>query len=1350
MNICTIIAKNYLAHARVLAESFKEHHPDEECYVLIVDNYEGYVEPGSEPFEIVSPSALGIEDYEHMAAMYDVTELSTAVKPWFLEHLLNGRGLERVAYFDPDIRVYDRLDQVDHLTREHELVLIPHVTSPIPRDGEKPSEADILIAGTYNLGFIALERGPRASALLEWWSERLKTDCIIAPDLGYFVDQRWIDMIHGVMPGFGVLSDPGYNVAYWNLHGRNLTLEDGRHRVNGKPLRFFHFSGYDPRRRDRLSKHQSRIPLEEGSALASVCNGYADALLARGYDEVRGWPYDYGALPNGVGFDPLMRRLYREGADAGQVKGRVFTPEGADAFVARLKQPAPSGGGHGVTRYLYELHESRIDLRRAFPNLDGPDGARFAAWAGVPGHVEPFWRPATAGGNEASGAAPSSGGSFGLNVAGYFRSELGVGEVARQMTAALETQNIPTATIGIAAAQSRQGHAYETSRVRPTFPVNLVCVNADALPNFATRAGAKLFENRYSIGMWWWEVSTFPERFAAAFEHVDEVWVGSQHVADAVSPVSPVPVVKVKMPVSVPETKEFYRWELGMPRGFVFLFIFDYHSVFERKNPLSAVNAFEKAFPPGSGASLVLKSINGDRYPEKHAKLVAASQDHPDIHVIDRYVSVDEKNAMIANCDCYVSLHRSEGFGITLAEAMYLGKPVIATAYSGNLDFMTERNGYLVDYELRPIGEGHAPYPAGGEWAAPDVDHAATLMRHVFEYGEESRERGTLAAADIRRTHSLQAAGRVMAERLELLKARRPQRPSPADNQDDRARPVQATSVSANQPREEARPESEHPESAPRIRSTQSEMGEATLHTDQDEVGSHDDQPEPSHQPSPVVGTGHLRLKIAHTPAPAVSRRPLVGRIANLARGVALKLTWPFAMQQRDINTQLLDTIEKLQEDMQEDVRNLTALHTALQSRTQSVARLAAAQRNLHQVVRKVQARNAHLYKVIKRVQARNADMAGALNQQKEDVLRRDSALGARLDTLEGLRAASSRMLEQQDARLGKLEEGRRLLSADEREDMRGFEERNADVLGAVGQHEERLTALEGAEAEEVEALRARVEGIGGTLKKLVSRVESLYPHIEAADDLVAESRALPYVSGTPFEVFEEPEAGRVQGYVAASGNGNAANGLYDAFEDIFRGSEQFIRERQRCYLDFLKDHGPVLDAGCGRGELLDILRETGIDYAGVDLDPGMVERCRAKGHERVEAADANSYLENLEDGSLGVVFSAQMIEHLPYEELMRFFALGLRKLRSGGLFIAETVNPHSSAALKAFWVDLTHQQPIFPETTLALCKIHGFASAYVFHPNGSGDVEKDRYETGEYAVVATKAATQPDQDAPQ
>jgi glycosyltransferase involved in cell wall biosynthesis/SAM-dependent methyltransferase len=1214
MNICTIIAKNYVAHARVLAESFLEHHPEGTCYVLVIDEVQGYIDASSEPFELVTPAQLDIDDYEHMAAIYDVLELSTAVKPWLLRHLLEERGLERVAYLDPDIRIYDRLDEIDGLTREHGLALIPHITSPLPRDGKRPSEADILISGTYNLGFISLERSPRTDGLLDWWSERLKTDCVVAPDAGYFVDQRWMDFVHGVMPDFYVLRDPSYNVAYWNLHGRDLTYRKDHYYVEGRALRFFHFSGFDPDHRKRLSKHQTRIEVKRGSALARACNSYADELLANGYKRAKNWPYSYGVLPNGVKLDPGMHRLYRKGEEEGAPRQSIFTQEGADRFVAWLNEPAPVGGEHGVTRYLYEIYSGRPDLRQEFPNLDGPDAMRLIEWQRVHGQVKlpyPVHPSAEQDGDDTLQAPDSP---AGVNVAGYFRAELGVGETARQVVAALESAEMPVATVGLSASASRQEHEYETDTVEPTFPVNLICVNADMLPTFAERAGPGFFFDRYSIGLWWWEINEFPERFLGAFQHLDEVWVGSHFVADAISAVSPIPVVKVTMPVSMPEIEEFDRGDLGLPEGFVFLFVFDYHSVFERKNPLALIEAFQQAFPEGSGASLVLKSINNEHYQVEHGRLIGAAADHRDIYVIDRYVTAAEKNAMFAGCDCYVSLHRSEGFGNTLAEAMYLGKPVIATGYSGNMEFMTPQNSYPVDYTLRPVGDAAGPYPATGEWAEPDIGHAARLMRHVFEDRQEATKRGRRAAEDLRRNHSAEAAGRAMAERIRRVRARRGAGP---------------------------------------------EEGKPYVH-------------------SPVgLDTNLLTHRIATTPQPAASVSSL-GRVLAPFRRVLLKLMWPFALQQRAVNEELLATTKK-------------------------------ADQNLRAVLNQLESRYAK----------DRADLLSAVNHHRE--LARTQ--GARLDRLETHQAQSGGGTPApQTGSAGKQADGPGPKAAD----TGGFSRQTISRF---------ITPFTDQQQKINDQLFAAVSTLGEKLGGLV-------PRVEAADRLVAESRALPYVSGSPFEIFEEPVAGRVQGYGRRNGDPKRT-GTYEAFEDIFRGPEHFIRDRQRRYLGLLGDLEPVLDIGCGRGEFLDLLRERGLEYAGIDPDPDMVGRCRAKGHERVEVADANSYLEKCEDDSLGAIFCAQVIEHLPYEELLRFYSLGLRKLAPGGLLILETVNPHSVSALKTFWVDPTHQHPLFPEVALALCEITGFESAYVFHPNGTGEVEVDRYETGEYALVATRAAHQ-------
>ena len=270
-----------------------------------------------------------------------------------------------------------------------------------------------------------------------------------------------------------------------------------------------------------------------------------------------------------------------------------------------------------------------------------------------------------------------------------------------------------------------------------------------------------LLERSYRIGMWYWEVEDFPASQHEGFRHVDEVWVATDFVRRAIEPHSPVPVRTITPPLPQPRTVPGRtRADLGLPERPFFLFAFDYLSTVERKNPWGLVDAFEAAFTPGEGPLLVIKSINAGRRPDQAERLRLRVAGSSDVLLLEDYLDAEDRDALVALCDCYVSLHRSEGLGLTMAEAMALGKPVIATGYSGNLQFMTEANSFLVPWTPTSIPTGCEPYPPGGTWAEPDLEAAARLMRTVLEDSELAAARGRQGAEDLRTLHSPEVAGR--------------------------------------------------------------------------------------------------------------------------------------------------------------------------------------------------------------------------------------------------------------------------------------------------------------------------------------------------------------------------------------------------------------------------------------------------------------------------------------------------------------------------------------------------------------------------------------------------------------
>ena len=257
---CTIIAKNYLSYARVLAKSFLKHHPNSKFFVLVLDDFNNYFNPEEEVFDTINASDLNINNFDSFCFKYNITELCTAVKPYFLEYLFNNYDFQKLIYLDPDILVMNNLNNLYELLNKNSIILTPHITSPYNDDFD-PNENLFLNTGVYNLGFVGISNTIETNNFLKWWQNKLYSDCRISFREGLFVDQKWMEFVPCFFNKFKIVKDPEYNVAYWNLHERKIKLQNGTYLVNNKPIGFFHFSGFTFDNIDDLSIYQNRFKL---------------------------------------------------------------------------------------------------------------------------------------------------------------------------------------------------------------------------------------------------------------------------------------------------------------------------------------------------------------------------------------------------------------------------------------------------------------------------------------------------------------------------------------------------------------------------------------------------------------------------------------------------------------------------------------------------------------------------------------------------------------------------------------------------------------------------------------------------------------------------------------------------------------------------------------------------------------------------------------------------------------------------------------------------------------------------------------------------------------------------------
>ena len=285
----------------------------------------------------------------------------------------------------------------------------------------------------------------------------------------------------------------------------------------------------------------------------------------------------------------------------------------------------------------------------------------------------------------------------------------------------------------------------------------------------ARTSGASFFDGRYNIGYWAWELPEFPDAWAPALDLLDEVWVPSAFCQQAIAAKAPIPVLRVPHSIEAPlVTPDRGAFDIG-ERDVAFLAMCDVLSVPERKNPLGAVEAFRRAFRGDESVRLLVKLSNLEHQPDLRARLHRLLADDPRITLIEGYLARQELWTLIASVDCFVSLHRSEGFGLGMAEAMACGRTVLATGWSGNVDFTRPDNAVLVEYDLVELTRDLGPYRRGQRWAEPDLDAAARCMRQIASSAELRERLGARARQAVARELSPAAIAPTVRTRIEAI-----------------------------------------------------------------------------------------------------------------------------------------------------------------------------------------------------------------------------------------------------------------------------------------------------------------------------------------------------------------------------------------------------------------------------------------------------------------------------------------------------------------------------------------------------------------------------------------------------
>ncbi len=741
----TVVEAQPTPGSLALESSVKNHHPEARFFIVTLAELAIATQGIG---GIVSASEImGSAQFEFASLLCSSEQFEVFTVVRSLKYF--SRSADVVVYVSESGYFFDGFETLLDLEKSADVLLLPRWSSLeemdhclAERTGWEFDESQLVYPG-----FIALSS--RSDKVLDWLvnSTVLPRMLRAKGDAGYILSRVLSGLV--CFDRTLVVNSPSVGLGYWNLKGRNLMVAEDSFRVESSRLILCYFEGFDYRRPYLATIHHSPYPnvrLSERPEAVRLYQAYAD-VIQRKENDASQYRFELGHLVDIP--IPLFILSYLRKAVIGSPNVLVQLPfdkiaisseEGKQTLAEWLM--APNGDTHkssGITNLHLAAYDARTDVSNAYPDILQNDNLSFREWFKSFGITElkvDTFLPATTLKRFLDDDLKllhdrQNGDSYDLTVVGYLSRALGIGEDARRILNAAKN-SIRGSVVGFDYERSASEVQYPGYRSVSNFGtsranISIVCVNADNLEQFAYEFPTVFARSNFKVGRWAWELDEMPSWMSERQYLLDELWVYSGFIANALRKSVSIPV-HVVPPVLFNGEDQV---DLESQQTVTFLYIFDYLSGFERKNPLGLVRAFRQAFPVEGSARLILKSVNSSARFAESEKLRFAIKDRSDIELVDRYLDVQEMSELYSRASCYVSLHRSEGVGLTMAEAMARGIPVIATGYGGNLEFMDASVALINSYDFVKVGEDNVPYPADSDWAEPNVNHAATSMQMI-------------------------------------------------------------------------------------------------------------------------------------------------------------------------------------------------------------------------------------------------------------------------------------------------------------------------------------------------------------------------------------------------------------------------------------------------------------------------------------------------------------------------------------------------------------------------------------------------------------------------------------------